>query len=94
MRSIIHNADGIIDQADYDEMNMSGIEWNLTSLRLAADFNGDRGVDDADIDILVAHWQQSVTPGTNGDANGDGHVTLTDTYIMHNQMGLHFAAIV
>ncbi len=47
---------------------------------LPGDLNGDGWVGLDDLDIILAHWNQTVTPGDllSGDANGDGFVGLED----------------
>lgn len=43
-----------------------------------ADTTGDGVVNFADLNELLAHWGQSVTPGTSGDVSGDGVVDFID----------------
>jgi hypothetical protein len=54
---------------------------------LAGDINGDGVVDQADLDILVAHFGQTVPAGTLGDLNGDGTVDLQDFGLLKANWG-------
>ncbi|MFO0839193.1 MAG: dockerin type I domain-containing protein [Phycisphaerae bacterium] len=42
------------------------------------DVNGDNVVNEADLGVLLAHWQASVPPNTAGDLDGDGVVNESD----------------
>ena len=45
------------------------------------DMNGDGQIDLTDIDLVLAKRGQHVTPGSLGDANGDGVVNVIDARI-------------
>ncbi|MFO0839727.1 MAG: hypothetical protein U1D55_14525 [Phycisphaerae bacterium] len=44
----------------------------------AGDVDGDFGVNEVDLGILLANWGLSVAPNTSGDLNGDGVVSEPD----------------
>jgi probable HAF family extracellular repeat protein len=50
----------------------------VLAVSCSADFNDDGRVDAADQRILMDHFGQQVTPGTDGDLNGDGAVNALD----------------
>ena len=52
----------------------------LNALFLQGDFNNDGFVGVDDLNIVLTHWNQSVTPGNvaQGDPNGDGFVGVDD----------------
>jgi hypothetical protein len=52
-----------------------------------ADFNKSGKVDPNDLAILLGNYKKSVTPGTNGDASGDGKVELIDLSMLLAQYG-------
>jgi chitodextrinase len=57
-----------------------------TTTYLSADLNEDGQVNVFDLAIMLAHWDQTVTPGARtGDINGDGIVNIYDLNIMLNQ---------
>lgn len=51
------------------------------------DANGDRQVNIFDDNLISAHWNETVTPGTNGDVNYDGHVNIFDWNVVSSQWG-------
>ncbi|HVZ93207.1 MAG TPA: dockerin type I domain-containing protein [Phycisphaerales bacterium] len=51
------------------------------------DADGDHAVGITDIAVLIQHWGQSVTPGTNGDLNEDGVVGIGDVAIVIQNWG-------
>ena len=58
-----------------------------TSNLLAGDLDGDGFIGLEDLDIVLNHWNQNVTPGNPlvGDPNGDGYVGLDDLDLVLNQ---------
>lgn len=54
---------------------------------LSGDVNSDGRVDQADLGILLAHFQQAVPPDTQGDLNGDGMVDQADLGILLASFG-------
>ncbi len=63
--------------------------YNLTSVGLPGDLNGDGYVGSADLDIVRSNWGQSVTPGylAGGDCSGDGNVGSADLDIVRANWG-------
>ena len=59
---------GITEQADL----------NMLNDLLKGDLNGDGFVGISDLDIVLAHWNQTVTPGDAADPSGDGYVGIDD----------------
>ncbi len=76
------NQDGMVTQADLDILNalIDGV---------MGDLNGDLFVGIEDLDILLANWGDSVTPGSliDGDANNDGLVNSLDLAIVQGNWG-------
>ncbi|XAM00099.1 fibronectin type III domain-containing protein [Phycisphaeraceae bacterium D3-23] len=56
---------------------------------LSGDLNGDGFVGSADLDIVMQHWGETVTPGdrASGDATGDGMVGSADLQAVIDQWG-------
>jgi hypothetical protein len=81
------NGDGTVNMADYDiwEQN-NGL--NLTSVWIRGDLDGDRDVDQADVDELMDHWNLSGATWAQGDLNGNGVVNEDDLDVMFAQFGL------
>ena len=63
--------------------------YSLLEQFLAGDLNGDGFVGAIDLDILLANWGQSVTPGLliAGDATGDGQVGDNDLNVVLSNWG-------
>ncbi|XAL98694.1 PEP-CTERM sorting domain-containing protein [Phycisphaeraceae bacterium D3-23] len=76
------NHDGLVTQEDLDIIGaiIDGV---------TGDLNGDLFVGAADLDILLANWGDSVTPGSliDGDANNDGVVNELDYQIVQANWG-------
>ena len=51
------------------------------------DATGDNLVDFNDLNLLLANWGATVTPGTNGDLDADGMVTFTDLNLLLEEWG-------
>lgn len=60
--------------------------WRL-GIAVAADCNGDRQVNGADLAVLLAQFGQSVAPGVAADVNGDGLVNGADLSALLSSFG-------
>lgn len=58
-----------------------------------ADLDGNRTVNDDDMDILAGNLGMSGATRTDGDLNGDGLVNTTDFDLMFAQFGLEMSAV-
>lgn len=83
------NQSGVIDSGD---LQLYFDTFGDTGPGLAADFNGDNVVDTADGDILIASLNVISALDLEGDANGDGYITIEDFDIISdhffNELGL------
>ena len=61
----------------------SDFEWDA----LPGDLNGDGVVKSEDLDMVRAHWGETVEIGTDGDANGDGFVNSADLDLVRGNWG-------
>ncbi|QDU87639.1 hypothetical protein Pla175_10040 [Pirellulimonas nuda] len=79
------NGDGMVSVSD---LQVIAASLNQGPLTLPADFNKDFRVDRDDVAELGNHWNQSVAPGTAGDANRDGVVNQLDVFLadMHSSI--------
>ncbi|MFO0839753.1 MAG: hypothetical protein U1D55_14680 [Phycisphaerae bacterium] len=88
---------GFFDSAGFDQLLVkctiaNSFDPNLQALALdtlhaqlqvcTADINGDFVVDEADLGILLANWNQPVPLIRDGDLNGDGFVDESDLGIL------------
>jgi len=71
-----------------------GGDWTFTLTALPGDANGDKQVGKLDEQIVLDHWNQTVTPGDrlSGDLTGDGYVNLDDWVVVTNNMGGNLVA--
>ena len=53
----------------------------------AGDLNGDGFVGQADLNIVLSHWGQSVTGAANGDPTNEGFVGQDDLNVMLSHWG-------
>jgi Glycosyl hydrolase family 57/Carbohydrate binding domain (family 25) len=59
--------------------NIDAIEYILFNIaQLQGDLDGDGFVGIGDLNIVLANWNLSVTPGSTGDFDGDGFVGIND----------------
>ncbi|XAM00739.1 M64 family metallo-endopeptidase [Phycisphaeraceae bacterium D3-23] len=65
------------------------IVWNVTYTQLLADITGDGYVGADDLDVLLARWGDTVTPGHTaaGDLSGDGLIGQADLDLLMNAWG-------
>lgn len=68
--------------------------YNLTSVSLPGDLNGDGVVGSADLDIVRGNWGRTVSPGLlgAGDCSGDGEVGSADLDIVRAHWGQELTA--
>ncbi len=60
-------------------INLDGTEpGTFVALACPGDATGDRAVDLADLNLVLASFDSKVEPGTSGDVTGDGVVDLAD----------------
>ena len=87
------NVTGILDQAaSSGVLSTDGYQllvMNADSFSAAAligDYNKDGFVGIDDLDVVLSHWNQTVTPGDmlSGDGSGDGYVGLDDLDLVLN----------
>ena len=69
-------------------VDMGGYEYDPTP-PIPGDLDGNGRVNSADLDIVRAHWGESVTPGSlfDGDPSGDGVVNSDDLDIIRANWG-------
>jgi len=81
-------SDGYIDkvQLDFRALDLLGNDPNTD---LEGDLNGDGFVGGDDLDLIRAHWGDTVTPGDllSGDPSGDGFVGGDDLDLVRNHWG-------
>ena len=90
--------DGLIDEVRWSHGILAKDEL-LASLRegtLAGDLDGDGFVGSSDLDIVRAHWGDTVTAGdlAMGDPSGDGMVGSADLDVVRANWGLSLPAAV
>lgn len=77
------------NEYDFIGFSLSTVRFHATALFEPGDANGDGRVDVADLDILLAHWGEAVTPfdRPRGDLDGDGVVGDSDLALVQAHWG-------
>ena len=60
---------------------------DLIDTSVDGDCNGDGYVNSSDLDVVRAHWGQSVSGAINGDLSGDGVVNSSDLDLVRGNWG-------
>ncbi|XAM00499.1 hypothetical protein OT109_03725 [Phycisphaeraceae bacterium D3-23] len=88
--AIVFNGDRPVTNED---ARLAAIDWIDQTFfetdTLTGDLNGDGFVGAADLDVLLAHWGDTVSAGSliDGDPSGDGMVGETDLQIVRDAWG-------
>jgi thiol-disulfide isomerase/thioredoxin len=77
------------NEYDFIGFSLSTVRFHATAQFEPGDANGDGRVDVADLDILLAHWGETVTPfdRPRGDLDGDGVVGDSDLALVQAHWG-------